>query len=159
MSERDSSIALRESIYVVPWIQVVHVISVAMFAGSVFWMDLRLLGVGSMNVPFSRVQRQLFPWQMTGIAVASVSGAALVYASPMTWFANIIFWTKMASMALAGLNALAFHFITSATVTEWDDRSQPPRAAKLAGALGLVLWTNVILCGRLMYYANTWFRQ
>jgi hypothetical protein len=22
-----------------------------------------------------------------------------------------------------------------------------------------VLWTNVILAGRLMYYANTWFRQ
>jgi hypothetical protein len=25
--------------------------------------------------------------------------------------------------------------------------------------LGLLLWMNVILAGRMMYYANTWFRQ
>lgn len=77
----------------------------------------------------------------------------------MTYFANIIFWTKMIGMALAGLNALAFHFITAATMADWDGRPQLPPTAKLAGVLGLVLWTNVILAGRLMYYANTWFRQ
>src|SRR5688572_2385596 len=62
-------------------------------------------------------------------------------------------------MALAGLNALAFHFITAATMAEWDSRPQLPLTAKFAGVLGLVLWTNVILAGRLMYYATTWFRQ
>ena len=159
MSERDSSIALRESTYVAPWIQVIHVISVALFAGSVFLMDLRLVGVGSTKLRFSHVQRQLFPWQMAGMVVASASGAALVVASPMNWFANVIFWTKMASMGIAGLNAFAFHFVTAATLVEWDSRPQLPPAAKLAGVLGLVLWTNVILCGRLMYYANTWFRN
>jgi hypothetical protein len=62
-------------------------------------------------------------------------------------------------MAVAGLNAFAFHFVTAATLAEWDSRPQLPPAAKRAGMLGLVLWTNVILCGRLMYYANTWFRN
>jgi hypothetical protein len=159
MSELESSIALRESTYVAPWIQVAHVISVSLFAGSVFLMDLRLVGLGSTSLPFSHVQRQLFPWQMAGIAVASVTGAALVFTNPMIWFANVIFWTKMLTMALAGLNALAFHFVTAATQAEWDDRAQLPAAARLAGVLGLILWTNVILAGRLMYYANTWFRS
>jgi hypothetical protein len=40
---------------------------------------------------------------------------------------------------------------------------QPPAASELAakfpGVLGLLLWMNVILAGRMMYYANTWFRQ
>jgi hypothetical protein len=57
------------------------------------------------------------------------------------------------------LNALAFHFITAATLTEWDIRPQLPFPAKFAGVLGILLWTNVILTGRFMYYANTWFRQ
>ena len=159
MSELDSSIALRESTYVAPWFQVLHVVSVSLFAGSVFLMDLRLVGVGSTRLPFSYVQRQLFPWQMAGIAAANLTGAGLLFANPMTYFANIIFWTKMFTMALAGLNALAFHFVTATTMAEWDSRSQLPPAAKFAGVLGLVLWTNVIIAGRLMYYANTWFRQ
>src|SRR5688572_11632219 len=51
-----------------------------------------------------------------GIVVATASGAALVFASPMNWFANVIFWTKMASMGVAGLNAFAFHFVTEPTL-------------------------------------------
>jgi hypothetical protein len=159
MSELESSIALRESTYVAPWVQVLHVISVGLFAGSVFFMDLRLVGVASTHLPFSHVQRQLFPWQIAGIIGANLTGAALLFANPMTYFANIIFWTKMIAMGLAGMNALSFHFVTAATLAEWDSRPQLPPAAKLAGVLGLVLWANVIIAGRLMYYANTWFRQ
>lgn len=158
MSELEASIALRESTYVAPWFQVLHVVFVSLFAGSVFFMDLRLVGVGSTRLSFSQVQRQLFPWQMAGIVGANLSGAGLLFANPMTYFANVIFWTKMVAMALAGLNALAFHFITAATMAEWDSRPQLPPAARFAGVLGLILWTNVILAGRLMYYANTWFR-
>ena len=58
MSELESSIALRESSYVAPWVQVLHVVFVGLFAGSVFFMDLRLVGVGSTRLPFSQVQRQ-----------------------------------------------------------------------------------------------------
>ena len=64
----------------------------------------------------------------------------------------------MAAMAVAGLNAIAFHYITAATMAEWDSRPRLPPAAQFAGVIGLILWTNVILAGRLMYYANTWFR-
>lgn len=159
MSELDSSIALRESTYVAPWVAVLHVVSVALFAGTVFLMDLRLVGVGSTHVPFSHVQRQLFPWQVGGVLAATVTGAGLVFANPMLYFANVIFWTKMIAMAVAGVNALAFHFVTASTMAEWDTRPQLPLPVKLAGVLGLVLWTNVIVAGRMIYYANTWFRN
>jgi hypothetical protein len=52
-----------------------------------------------------------------------------------------------------------FHVITAETLAQWDSRPQLPLAAKFAGVLGLLLWMNVILAGRMMYYANTWFRQ
>ena len=159
MSELESSAALRESTYVAPWIQVTHIVSMSLFAGSVFLMDLRLVGMASTHLPFSYVQRRLFPWQIAGMCVASASGAALLFANPMLYFANVIFWTKMLSMAVAGLNAMAFHVITAATLNEWDSRPQLPFPAKFAGVLGILLWTNVILTGRFMYYANTWFRQ
>ena len=159
VSEFESSIALRESQYVMPWVFVLHVVSLALFAGTILMMDLRLLGVGYMQTPFSQVQRRLFPWQMAGMVAMAATGLALVYGNPMNYATNIIFWVKMLAIALAGLNALAFHFITEYTLVDWDSGPRPPIGAKLAGALSIALWANVIVSGRLIPYALTWFRE
>ena len=159
VSEFPSSIALRESQYVMPWVFVLHVISMCMFAGTILMMDLRLLGVGYMQTPFSQVQRRLFPWQMAAMLLSAATGLALVWGNPMNYVTNIIFWVKMLTMVLAGFNALAFHFITEYTLVDWDTGSTPPTGAKLAGALSIILWANVIVSGRLIPYALTWFRS
>jgi hypothetical protein len=159
VGEFESSLELRGSLYVAPWITVSHVLSMCLFAGTILMMDLRLLGIGNMNTPFSQVQRRLFPWQLAGIALSTITGLALVYANPMNFFANIIFWTKMIGMVIAALNAVAFHFITEYSLVDWDSNVTPPFGAKLAGGLSILLWVNVILAGRLIPYANTWFAQ
>ena len=156
VSELENSIALRESQYVWAWLLVAHIISMCLFAGTIIMMDLRLLGVGIMQTPFSQVQRRLFPWQVAGMVFSAITGAAIVFADPMKYYANIIFWTKMVTMGLAGLNALAFQYITEYTVVDWDARVVPPFGAKLAGALSIVMWTNVIVAGRLIPY--NWFQ-
>ena len=157
VAEFPSSVALRESQYVMPWFFVSHVVSMCLFAGTILMMDLRLLGIGNMQTPFSQVQRRLFPWQMAGMTFSAITGLVLVYGNPMNYFANIIFWTKMIAMALAGLNALAFHFITEYTLVDWDAGATPPTGAKLAGGLSILLWANVILAGRLIPY--NWFQN
>lgn len=159
VSELETSIQLRESQYVMPWIFVFHVLALAMFAGTILMMDLRLLGVGHMQTPFSQVQRRLFPWQMAGMTFAAGTGLALVYGNPMNYVTNIIFWVKMLAIVLAGLNALAFHFITEYSLVDWDSGARPPFGAKLAGAISIILWANVIVSGRLIPYALTWFRD
>ena len=159
VSEFESSIALRESQYVMPWVFVFHVVSMCMFAGTILMMDLRLLGIGHMRTPFSQVQRRLFPWQMAAMLLSSATGLALVWGNPANYVTNIIFWMKMLAMGIAGVNALAFHFITEYTLIDWDAGQTPPAGAKLAGALSIVLWANVVIAGRLMPYALTWFRE
>ena len=155
----ESSIELRGSIYLAPYITVSHIICMSLFAGTIVMMDLRLLGVGNMQTSFSQLQRRLFPWQLAGMALSTVTGLALVFANPMNYFANVIFWTKMGTMVMAGVNALAFHYITYHSVTDWDEGVTPPFAARLAGLLGIVLWANVIVIGRMIPYWNLWFGQ
>jgi hypothetical protein len=156
VSELENSIALRESQYVWAWLLVAHIIAMCLFAGTIIMMDLRLMGVGNMSTAFSQVQRRLFPWQIAGMLFAAITGAAIVFADPMKYYANIIFWTKMVTMGLAGLNALAFHFITEYTLVDWDVKVAPPFGAKLAGGLSIVMWANVIVAGRLIPY--NWFQ-
>jgi hypothetical protein len=154
-----SSIALRESQYVYSWVIVAHVISMCLFAGLIVIMDLRLLGVGHQHTPFSQIQIRLFPWQMLGFAISVGTGVALVYALPMRYFGSIYFWMKMAAMGLAALNAAAFHYVTHSGGGMWDSDRVPPFGARLAGALGIVLWATVVLEGRLIPYSLTWFQQ
>ena len=150
-----SSIELRESIVWFPALLTVHVISMCLFAGLIIMMDLRLLGVGNLRTPFSQVQRRLFPWQVVGILINAATGAILIYAQPMRYYGNIFFWVKAVMMALAGVNAMAFHYSTYHSVAKWDADSKMPFGAKLAAVVSLALWAFVIMSGRLIAY--NWF--
>jgi hypothetical protein len=156
VSELESSIALRESQYVWSWFEVAHVVCMCFFAGLIIMMDLRLLGVGNMQTPFTQLQKRLFPWQMAWMALSATTGSVLVFGDPMRFYANIFFWMKMLMMVIAAVNAMAFHYIAYFSVDSWDSARVPPFGAKLAGALGVMLWGFVIIAGRLIPY--NWFQ-
>jgi len=147
-----SSIALRESLYGYPALLTTHVVSMCLFAGLVVMMDLRLLGVGNPQVPFTQVQKRFFPWQMFGFAVNLVTGLVLLYSQPMRYYGKVLFWTKFALMALAGVNAVYFHLSTYPSVTAWDTDVVLPSRARMAGFLSLALWAGVVVFGRLTAY-------
>jgi len=146
-----SSIAMREHLYAFPVLLTIHLISLAMFAGLVVMMDLRLLGVAYRGTPFSEVQARLFPWQMVGFLVTSLAGLLLFYAQPMRYFGRVLYWIKIGLMVLALVNALLFHFTTYRSVAKWDTAG-PPRGAKVAGVLSLALWAGIVTFGRLTAY-------
>ena len=58
-------------------------------------------------------------------------------------------------LAVAGVNALAFHLTTSRIGERWDEDPRTARPARLAGAVSLLLWFAIIVTGRLVAY--NWF--
>lgn len=151
-----SSIAFRESQYVYPATLTTHVVGMCLFVGLIVMMDLRLVGVANRSTPVTQVQKRLFPWQMAGMALSAITGLVLVYGQPMRFYGNVFFWIKMTMMALAGLNAWVFHRGTYHSVMRWDAAAQMPAGAKLAGAASVVLWTGIVVSGRLIAY--NWFQ-
>jgi hypothetical protein len=147
-----SSIALRESVYGYPYLLTAHAVSMALFAGLIVMMDLRLLGFAYKRTPLSQVQKQLFPWQMFTMAASAATGAVLLYSQPLRYYGKVFFWVKMALMVFAGVNALYFHFTTYKSVAAWDTSDRPPYGAKLAGAVSIVLWAGVVIFGRITAY-------
>ena len=150
-----SSAAVRESLNGYPALLSVHVISMCLFAGLVLMMDLRLVGIGNRGTPFRQLQKRLFPWQMAGMVISTITGLTLVYGDPIRFATNIFFLVKMVIMLLAAVNALAFHYSTYLSIDKWEGRPALPFGAKWAGVLSVVLWVSVILSGRLIAY--NWF--
>lgn len=147
-----SSIALRESDYGYAVMLSSHVVSMALFAGLIVMMDLRLVGLGYARTPISQIQKRLFPWQMLSLGLSSITGGLLFYSQPMRYYGKVFFWTKAVVMVLAGANALAFHLTTYRSVAAWDSDPVPPFRARLAGALSMALWAGVVVFGRLTAY-------
>ena len=147
-----TSVMIRESLYGYTILLTTHVVSMCLFAGLIAMMDLRLAGWAYRDAPVSQVQKRLFPWQMFGMAVSSVTGLLIFYGQPMRYYGKVFFWAKMLLMLGAGLNAYIFHVTTYKSVAQWDSSAMPPARAKLAGDIGLVLWGLVIVFGKLTAY-------
>jgi hypothetical protein len=148
-------VAIRESLLLYPLIETTHVLMLCLFLGMIALLDLRLLGVGLRGVPVSQVAGRLLPWAFVGFALMVISGVLLFYSSPVRASQNIFFQIKMGTMFLTGINALLFHYTIYGRVAEWDSDPIPPLRARAAGFCSLVLWSGVVICGRLQAY--NWF--
>ena len=82
-----------------------------------------------------------------------VPSGLMMFTAHATEFAtNPAFQLKLTLLAAAAANAIAFHLRTFRTVTAWDRGAPAPPAAKVAAILSLLLWSGVIVCGRLLAY-------
>jgi hypothetical protein len=81
-----------------------------------------------------------------------LSGATLFVGFATSAYANLYFRIKVVALVLAGLNALAFHVLTQRASATWDPAPRPPVTVRLAGLASIVLWTVVILAGRMISY-------
>lgn len=149
------SVALLESLYVWPFLESAHVLSLGLFVGTAIMNDLRLLGWTMTSVPVSDVTGRLLQWTRGAFAVMVTTGLLLFYASPVKYYHNVFFRLKVILLVVAGLNAFVFHRKIHRRVREWDLDPVLPREAKIAGAVSLAAWGAIVVCGRLIAY--NWF--
>ncbi len=140
--------AIRESDLMFPIIETVHVLAIALLAGTVAIVDLRLLGLVLKREKVSRIAGQVLPLTWVGFAAMFISGALLFLAEASKSYANPAFRLKILLLLLAGLNPLVFHSTVYKKVGQWDEARPTPPRARLAAALSLTLWSAIIVAGR-----------
>jgi len=155
LAETPFSTGIRESTYVYPIIESVHVLSLCVFVGLLLSWDLRLLGITLRRVAVSEVWARLIPWITMGAVLMVLSGLLLFASDPVRFFGNIFFRIKALGLFLALLNAMAFHLGIERKLVDWDTAVVTPRAAKLAGAISIGLWAVIVVTGRFVAY--NWF--
>lgn len=142
-------VVLSESPLAFPVIEGLHLIGLSVSVGLLFLIDLRLLGVLLRDVPLLDVLGQLRRYVLAGFVLVFVTGMLLFWAEAPALVTSPAFPFKILFIALAGLNALYFerHVLREPV---W------PAAVKRAGLASLILWTLVIICGRLIPYLPNW---
>ena len=142
------SVAIRQSLYLFPAIETLHVLAITLVVGTIAIVDLRLLGVPDREKAVRRLTAEILPYTWGFFVVATISGF-LMFASRATVYAGAApFQAKIGILFAAGLNMLLFHRTQFRGVDRWDKFVQPPRGAKIAGALSLAFWIAVVVLGR-----------
>jgi hypothetical protein len=149
------SIAIRESIWVYPILDVLHCAGILLVAGTIVIVDLRLLGCGMRRSPVSSVIGQVLPWTLSGFVFMFITGSLLAWSEPVRLYHSLFFPWKLLFLAMAGSNALLFHYGIYRGVAAWDLDSLTPARARLAGAVSIVCWICVIAAGRAVGYEMT----
>ena len=140
--------SIRENDVLFPLIESVHVLAICLVVGSILAVDLRLLGLASINRPLSRVTAGILPLTWGAFAVAVVSGGLLFISNATKYLGNGFFIAKLCLIGAAGLNMAIFHLIGAKDMSKWDNDARLPLPARLAGGASILLWIAVVACGR-----------
>lgn len=139
---------MRSHLLAMPWINALHVLCISMVFGSILVVDLRLLGLVDRARAVTRMLSEMLWVTWAAFAGAVLTGALYFTANASTYWFNTAFRFKMLAILAAGVNMAVFQFLTCRGVAAWDRDVMPPRAARIAGALSVLLWVTVIVLGR-----------
>jgi hypothetical protein len=98
------------------------------------------------------VLRQLRPFIFVGFVVTFVTGFLLFWALSIKLLPNPALSVKFVFILLAGANFLWFELGLAPRSAQWANRPVPPVSVRLAGWTSLILWSAVVMAGRLIPY-------
>ncbi len=150
---QDSKIGtdIRESIWVFPIIETVHVLGVAISVGLIMFLDLKLTGLGMRRIPAAHLMHRLKPWYMLGFGLMMISGALLFWSEAAKLYESFTFRMKVLFLVLAGLNALIFEILYTPRIASFETQGTPG-GATVVGWCSLGFWAAVIGFGRWTAY-------
>ena len=105
-----AAVTIRENESLFPWIESIHVLAITLVVGSIAIVDLRLLGVASLDRTVTRLTKDVLPCTWTAFAVAALTGGLLFISNAVNYAHNFYFQIKILLLVLAGANMLVFHF-------------------------------------------------
>lgn len=144
---------ISQTLWIVPWLQIVHISAIAAVVSAIFMIDLRILNVSSTSVSMVQTARRFVPWIWGGLVVLAVSGSLLIVGEPARSLLNQYFWIKMGLLAFGILVTLLFQSSLRRRVEAWESGGPEVVPMKVLAIGSFVVWCGIILAGRWIAYA------
>ncbi len=136
--------AIRDSRWLFPVIEAVHLLGLAMMGGLVLLVDMRLMGLAMPRKPVAALAREIQPWLIGTLSVMLITGLLLYTSEPVKLYYNPAFWMKMSFLT----SAIVYTFTVRRTVLAADETRVGPVWGKLVALVSIALWAGVGVGGR-----------
>jgi hypothetical protein len=134
----DSAVAkfISESLWIYPLDQAIHLVFLALFAGSILILDIRLLGFGMREQSVAKVARDSAPWVIIGFLGLVATGIPQLIQNAMREYYSEFFWIKMYVLPVA----LIYTFTIRRKVAQAEDGRVSPGVQRIVGLVSILLW-------------------
>jgi hypothetical protein len=137
--------------WVVPTVQTIHILAIAVVASSALMLDLRLIGVFWANRPIEAVKARFLPLIWWPLLVLLGTGIIMIAAEPARSLKNPAFQLKMLLLIAALIVTRLFQFLHRRN-TAFGDVTGPRAAAVTLAIVSILLWSSIIFAGRWIAY-------
>ncbi len=137
------------SVYIWPTLECIHFVSLCVLIGSLLIIDLRLIGFYRERC--ASMVKFLIRLSLLAFTVNFATGVLFFAGNTFKYINNVAFELKLILILVAGINALFYNVRLSHLV----DTEEVSLSSISVGYLSLLLWTGVIICGRMItFYAR-----
>ena len=143
------SLTIQTVMWIIPAVQTIHILCVAIVMSCMAMMDLRLIGVAGRKHPISRMVGRFVPWVWGALPVLLATGTILIIGEPSRELLNPYFRFKMASLAVVIVVTFFVQRQNKRDATYWEARRI---AATATGVFSLLLWVGIVTAGRWIAY-------
>src|SRR5579863_7711444 len=130
--------------WVIPALQTIHILGIAVLFFSAVIVDLRLWRVLQRDVPLNDVAGRFLPVIWPVVLILLVTGGLLIIGEPRRSLLNTTFYLKMALLIFAIVLTLALQWSLRAAPEFWNRDRGRRIAGQLAATVSILVWCGIL---------------
>jgi len=146
------SLAMASSSWVVPAMQSIHIMAIAVVFFSILVVAMRLFGLAWAGQSVRQTTDRFAPWIAGSLVVLAGTGVVLIFAEPVRELMAVSFWLKMALLLVAILISLRFMRAVKRSPVYWEEHGQADASTRSLTAVTVGIWIAIIFLGRFIAY-------
>lgn len=141
--------------WLVPGVQSIHIVGIAIIMGSLLMIFLRILGWAWTDQTLRQTADRFGPWIIGGLILQLVTGVIMILTEPVRELVDFSFWAKMVAVAIG--TVLVAVFLVSVPEGEQQGDALAGRASvRSLAVVTVVVFLCIIVLGRLIAYDHIW---
>jgi hypothetical protein len=140
--------------WIIPAVQTIHILSVAVLFSSAIIVDLRIWQLLQRDAPLPEVARRFLPAIWPVLLILLITGSLLIIGEPGRSLLNSTFYLKMALLAAAIVLTAGLQRSISSSPNFWDMNRGRRIAGRLAATASILVWCGILFAGRWIAYTQ-----
>ncbi|MEP7242465.1 MAG: DUF6644 family protein [Gammaproteobacteria bacterium] len=142
--------------WIIPTVQTVHIVCVAIVISAVFLVDLRILGIFARSQPVAALSERFLTWIWYALIVLLITGSLLIIGEPTRSLLNPAFFAKMLMLLTVCGLTLIIQRPLRADAGYWDASGGRRATVKAIAVVSLALWSCIVFAGRWIAYVASY---
>ena len=145
---------IRAAGWIIPTLQTIHILSVAVVFSSAILVDLRIWRLLERDVPLGEITRRFLPTIWPVLFILLTTGSLLIVGEPRRSLLNFTFYLKMALLAVAIMLTAGLQRSISSSPGSWDKDRARRIAGRFAATVSILVWSSILFAGRWIAYTQ-----